>query len=210
MFLIHRKAVVIMMDIMNVTLANGETRNIIIRDGYAFVLTGTDSNAAAELVEVTKLTEVQKGSAIAVENYKDVPLGESLYEEALGECTAIGAWESMLQSMAFDMPADKVYEEIRYAKANHNKFSKNFDPFGIAVNADDMYCSAIIRLTRRQFGEYAEEVLMTIADTDNKDMFISLMTQYRSVLNCIIMKKKITFDTWTDTQIRDYLTKIER
>ena len=199
-----------MADIINTTLDNGETRNIIIRDGYAYILTGKDSNAAAELVDITKLTNVQKEAAIAVENYKDTPLGESLYEEALSSCTARNAWDSMLQSMAFDMPADKVYEEIKYAKANHNKFSKNFDPFGIAVNADDMYCSAIIRLTRRQFGEYAEEVLITIADTDNKDMFISLMTQYRSVLNCIIMKKKITFDTWTDTQIKDYLTKIER
>ena len=105
------------------------------------------------------------------------------------------------------MPADKVYEEIRYAKANHNKFSKNFDPFGIAVNADDMYCSAIIRLTRRQFGEYAEEVLISMVESGNKDMFVCLMMQYRTVLDCIIMKKQICFDTWGDKEIRDYLTK---
>lgn len=200
-------------------------------DFYAYVLTGTDNSSAAMLSKVEDLSKVELEAAIGVDDYSRTELGIAMAKKAgiysedevvnqlAEECedliealpddleTEKNKWYEMMQYMAFDMPADKVYEEIKYAKSHHNKFSEDFDPANVSVNADDLYCSAIGRLTRRQFGEYSEITLLS-AINESKDMFISLMTQYRTLLARIIIDNKEFFDTWSDEKIRDYLTKI--
>lgn len=200
-------------------------------DFYAYILTGTDNDSAAMLSKVEDLSKVELEAAIGVDDYSRTELGIAMAKKAgiysedemskqiAEDCEELvealpddlelekDKWYEMMEYMAFDMPVDKVYEEIKYAKANHNKFSEIFDPTNISVNADDMYCSAIGRLVRNQFGEYSEIVLLS-AINESKDIFIALMTQYRTLLAKIIIDNKECFDTWSDKKIRDYLTKM--
>ena len=195
-----------MVEIITVTLNDNSKRDLLVQNGYAYVLTGHDENAAAEVVEVARLTDVQKKAAIAVNDFDQTPLGVELYEEASNIISKKNAFEDLLQKMAFEMDPAEVFDEIRYAKEHQNTFSRNFDPFNVSVNADDLYCSAIARLTRKQFGEYSEMVLLTAAN-ECKDTFVALMNQYRTLLASIIVSDKKCFDTWSEKEIRDYRTK---
>ena len=205
-----------MVNMSKLTVGN-TTKHVLTRNGYAYVLTGHHSKAAAELVELENLTEVQLSAAISAEDYEDSPLGISMWKEVPEEArkeyleSEKSEWCKMMQYMAFTMPAEEFWNEIRYAREHHNKFSEKFDPKNRAVNADDMYCSAIGRLTRRQFGEYSEIIILsTINSKNSKDTFVALINQYRTLLAKIIIDNKECFDIWSDEKIRDYLTKIER
>ena len=90
-----------------------------------------------------------------------------------------------VNEFALVTPAKELYSIIQNCKANHNNLPEEHQVAGYRiVNADDCYCSALIALTRPQFGQNAErKIFNALAESEYE--FVKQVEAYRKALAII-------------------------
>ena len=92
---------------------------------------------------------------------------------------------SKVNEFALVTPAEELYDLIQFCKANHNQLpEKHQDECYRINNADDCYYSALIALTRPQFGQNVERKIFN-ALAEDKYEFCKQVEDCRKALDII-------------------------
>jgi hypothetical protein len=145
-------------------VVNGKEKAIEVKDGLVLVICGTGPDAGAFY---KKIEDCSNADFAAAEDFTPKPWGDSLDEEEVQNqnCKNIGFDTSMykVDNSGFDSAVDFLcrcsgedfLELVKYAKKHNNTFWHCVSEVADVINADDAYCSAIIKLSR-SLGESVE------------------------------------------------------
>lgn len=151
---------------MNVTIKRINNRDIYVVDGRLYILLGGGGGAMSVSIEEANADELKfavgpdrRVECDLVAAFKEaVKTTETTAETTETETTAETTETDdkyVVDNTAFDtavnelaeLPAGEFMELVDYAKRHGNKFPE-YSKFDKVVNADDAYCSALIKLTR--------------------------------------------------------------
>jgi len=170
-------------------------KQIYVANGMIYNIIGHGEFAAAQLTPEGEATEVELYNALGPDDIERWPLAASLGQMA--DFTLVGESEKVTdnteevqnnENIGFGTAAYKVdnssFDEVveylthlkgedflkfvYYAKTHDNNFPRYIDVFANIINADDAYCTAIIKLTRH-LGEAVEKRAFELFDAAADD-----------------------------------------
>ena len=156
---------------MNVIIKKINGREVFVNHGRIYILLA--SGAGAMTVKLEEANEDELKFAVGPDCEIECDL-----VKAFKEATAETAEETETTDSAIDdfmvLPADQFIELVGYAKRHNNKFPQ-YSKFGEVNNANDVYCSALIRLTRF-WSEDTEKKAFKIFENAMDDKVIKMIT----------------------------------
>ena len=145
---------------IKVVVVNGKEKAIEVKDGLVLVFCGHGPNDAAFWKRFEECGDAEFAAAeeVTAADFNPTPWGDSLDNEAPKTTTEQDEYKNNFDK-AVDFLAhckgEDFLELVRYAKAHGNRFFNCVKEVANIVNADDAYCSALIRLSR-PLGEVVE------------------------------------------------------
>ena len=196
---------------------NGIDINLLTRNGYGYVLTGT----GAELVKPEHMTDVQKSAAINTKNYGETPLGLQLAEDVgiIAEELPINLQgEDFKRAKAEfnnaveylkNLSGEEFTNLVIYSEVNFNKFP-DIEQLRGAVNADDAWCSAIINKARK-INKEVEHAVFNVFTFDT-DFVTTLRNKNNTSIEAKVAAYKAMFNDEYNKMAKTYdeLNKLER
>lgn len=172
-------------NITEVKIAMGNTTKRISVDenGMILVVCGSGPHAGAYRVKLEDATQVELEAAKEVED----TLSDAAEDNDDKYSVNNSSFDNAVACLAY-MRGEKFLELVRYARSHGNSFANSgVSQLEKVANADDAYCSAIIRLTRR-LGEAVDKrafKLFEQAENGNVQDFLDLFGALQ-VINSLI------------------------
>ena len=145
---------------MNVTIKKINGREVFVVDNRIYILIGPAGCGGAMSVSIEEANDDEINFAVGPDCKVECDLvaafKEAVKTTATAETSATAADNKYsVDTTEFDsavdglikLPAAEFVELVDYAKRHGNRFPK-YSKFEAVVNADDTYCSALIKLTR--------------------------------------------------------------
>lgn len=159
---------------VKITMEDGTTKRISVdENGMILVLCGSGPYSGAFRVKLEDATQAELAAAKEVEG--TTPDTET--EDATADEYKVG-FDEAVALLAY-MRGEKFLELVRYARGHENSFAgaAGYPQLERIVNADDCYCTAIIKLTRR-LGDAVErrafKLFEAAVDGHEKEDFLDL------------------------------------
>ncbi len=168
-----------------VTLSDGNTKNIKVKDGMVLILMGNGPMDGAFYKKLEDCTEGELAAAEAFEETTEnnlptvaetpTPCGDSLDDEYHN------TFDTAVDFLA-NCSGEDFIELVNYAKAHGNKFFHCVKEVADVINADDAYCSAIIKLARH-LGKDVENKAFKLFAREDKEAFIDFWNALQTINN---------------------------
>lgn len=178
----------------NITSIVVNGRSIEVRNGCVLVICGHGPDAGAfwKKIEDCSDADFDAAKVVTAEDFTPKPWGDSLDDDAddvddKDDATADykNSFEAAVNLLAY-MRGDSFLKLVRYARENGNSFrncGQHEELLSAVVNADDCYCTAIIKLTRH-LGDAVERrafVLFEKAEHGDAEDFLDFFTALQTV-----------------------------
>ena len=180
----------------NITCVVVNGRNIEVKNGCVLVFTGNSPYDAAFYKKLEDCSDADFAAAkeVSAENFAPTPWGDSLDDvetQTTENNTNFNPAAYKVDNSDFNKAvnfltrcsAEDFLELVKYAKKHNNTFWHCVSEVRDVVNADDAYCSAIIKLTRH-LGESVEkkafELFNEAVEKDEYD-FIQFWTALQTI-----------------------------
>ncbi len=146
---------------IKVVVVDGKEKNIEVKDGLVLIFCGHGPNDGAFWKKFEECSNAELAAAeeakATIENFNPTPWGDSLDQTTEVENnTNFDPASHKVDNSEFDSAVEFLcrcdgkdfLELVRYALVHHNKFFRCVSELAGIVNADDAYCSALIKLSR--------------------------------------------------------------
>lgn len=175
---------------IKVVVVDGKAKNIEVKDGFVLVFCGHGPNDGAfwkkfEECSNAELAAAEEAAEVSTEDFSPTPLGDSLDTAQTTENnTNLNPAAYKVDNSDFNKAVDFLahcsgedfLELVRYARAHGNRFFNCVKEVAECVNADDTYCSALIKLARPLGADVEKKAFKLFeaatADDENAEDFI--------------------------------------